>query len=32
MSRLTAAFARNVTLPGKYGDQHGLVLLRGTRL
>ena len=26
MKQLTAAFARNVTQPGKYGDQHGLIL------
>lgn len=26
MPRLTAAFVRGVTKPGKYGDQHGLIL------
>ena len=26
MRQLTAAFVRTVTVPGKYGDQHGLVL------
>ena len=26
MKKLTAAFVRTVTVPGKYGDQHGLVL------
>ena len=26
MKQLTAAFVRTVTLPGKYGDQHGLIL------
>lgn len=26
MPRLTAAFVRGVTNPGKYGDQHGLIL------
>ena len=26
MRQLTAAFVRTVTLPGKYGDQHGLIL------
>ena len=26
MPKLTAAFARGVTKPGKYGDQHGLIL------
>ena len=25
MKQLTAAFVRTVTLPGKYGDQHGLI-------
>ena len=26
MRQLTAAFVRTVTVPGKYGDQHGLIL------
>ena len=26
MKQLTAAFVRNVTVPGKYGDVHGLIL------
>ena len=26
MPKLTAAFVRGVTKPGKYGDQHGLIL------
>ena len=26
MAKLTAAFVRTATLPGKYGDQHGLIL------
>ena len=26
MPRLTAAFVRGVSKPGKYGDQHGLIL------
>ena len=25
MGQLTAAFVKSVTLPGKYGDQHGLI-------
>ena len=25
VKQLTAAFVRTVTLPGRYGDQHGLI-------